>query len=118
MWQNFLFFFYCTTNLASLSPSLVQGHSIVVYDVSEEAMRRLEDEGACTAANPSEVASKVDRIISMLPNSQHVRSCYAGDKGVFQLVDENCNTSCNIRDLSIYFFHVRQVVTMNYTVYI
>lgn len=65
---------------------LNKGHSIVVYDVSEEAMKRLEDEGASTASSPSEVASKVDRIISMLPNSQHVQSCYAGDKGVFQTI--------------------------------
>lgn len=76
---------------------MVQGHSIVVYDVSEEAMKRLEDEGASAASSPSEVASKVDRIISMLPNSQHVRSCYAGDKGVFQLVDEDYKPSCIVR---------------------
>lgn len=69
---------------AWLSPSLLQGHSIVVYDVNEEAIKKLEDEGACAASTPSEVASKVDRIITMLPNSQHVRSCYTGDKGVFQ----------------------------------
>ena len=66
-----------------------QGHNIVVYDVSDEAMKRLEDEGASIASCPSEVASKVDRVITMLPNSQHVRSCYMGDKGVFQLVNEN-----------------------------
>ncbi|KAG0728445.1 3-hydroxyisobutyrate dehydrogenase, mitochondrial [Chionoecetes opilio] len=65
---------------------LNKGHSIVVYDVSSEAVKRLEDEGAVAAASPSEVASKVDRIISMLPNSQHVRSCYGGDKGVFQSI--------------------------------
>lgn len=65
---------------------LNKGHSIVVYDVNEEAVRKLEDEGASAASSPSEVASKVDRIITMLPNSQHVRSCYMGDKGVFQSV--------------------------------
>lgn len=63
---------------------LYQGHNIVVYDVNEEAIRKLEDEGASGASSPSEVASRVDRIITMLPNSQHVCSCYTGDKGVFQ----------------------------------
>lgn len=65
---------------------LNKGHSIVVYDVSEEAVQRLGDQGASIASSPSEVASKVDRVITMLRNSQQVRSCYTGDKGVFQTI--------------------------------
>lgn len=65
---------------------LKKGHSVVAYDVSPEAMERLEDEGASIAMSPAEVASKVDSIITMLPNSQHVRSCYTGEKGVFESV--------------------------------
>ncbi|XP_071514761.1 3-hydroxyisobutyrate dehydrogenase, mitochondrial [Panulirus ornatus] len=65
---------------------LQKGHSVVAYDVSPVAMEYLQDEGADIASNPAEVASKVDSIITMLPNSQHVRSCYTGEKGVFEAV--------------------------------
>lgn len=61
-----------------------QGHSLVVYDLSSKATDQLQVEGAEVAKSPAEVASKADRIISMLPNSDHVRTCYTGDDGVFQ----------------------------------
>ncbi|XP_042234893.1 3-hydroxyisobutyrate dehydrogenase, mitochondrial-like isoform X2 [Homarus americanus] len=63
-----------------------KGHSVVAYDVNVEAMECLQDEGASIVSSPAEVASKVDSIITMLPNSQHVRSCYTGEKGVFETV--------------------------------
>lgn len=63
-----------------------KGHSVVAYDVNPKAMENIEDAGARIAATPAEVASKVDSIITMLPNSQHVISCYTGEKGVFEAV--------------------------------
>ena len=69
--------------------------------MNEEAVKKLGDEGANIASNPSEVASKVDRIITMLPNSQHVHSCYAGDKGVFQLVNNDYLYFKNSRSLKV-----------------
>ncbi|KAK4306261.1 hypothetical protein Pmani_021884 [Petrolisthes manimaculis] len=70
-----------------MAVNLIQkGHSVVVYDLSSEATERLQDEGAEVAKSPAEVASKADRIISMLPNSEHVRTCYTADDGIFQSV--------------------------------
>ncbi|XP_076043947.1 3-hydroxyisobutyrate dehydrogenase, mitochondrial isoform X2 [Oratosquilla oratoria] len=63
-----------------------KGHKVVVYDVNEEAVNQVQNVGAEKAASPAEIASKADRIITMLPNSQHVISCYAGEKGIFENV--------------------------------
>lgn len=63
-----------------------KGHSVVAYDINTESMETLEDAGAVIASSPAEVAGKADSIISMLPNSQHVRSCYTGEKGVFEAI--------------------------------
>lgn len=73
-------------HIMSLYPCLssFQGHSVVAFDVNTESMETLEDAGASIASSPAEVASKADSIISMLPNSQHVRTCYTGEKGVFE----------------------------------
>lgn len=70
-----------------MAANLIQkGHSVVVFDVNPEAMESIQDVGASIAPTPAEVASKADRIITMLPNSKHVQSCYAGENGVFKTV--------------------------------
>lgn len=63
-----------------------KGHSVVGYDVNPEAMERLQDIGGQILPTPADVASKCDSIITMLPNSQHVRSCYSGDHGILETV--------------------------------
>ncbi|MCL4116456.1 UNVERIFIED_CONTAM: hypothetical protein GTU68_063699, partial [Idotea baltica] len=60
------------------------GHSLVVYDVSPEAIETLQDAGAAVAPTPADVAKVSDRIVTMLPNSQHVQSCYTGENGIFE----------------------------------
>lgn len=74
----------CNSILTHLYILLFQGHSVVAYDINTESMEALEDAGAVIASSPAEVAGKADSIISMLPNSQHVRNCYTGEKGVFE----------------------------------
>ena len=44
------------------------GHEIVVHDVFPEAVVDLKSLGAATASTPSEVASKVSTIVTMLPS--------------------------------------------------
>ena len=45
-------------------------------------MEQLQDQGASVAPTPADVANQADRIVTMLPNSQHVRTCYTGDNGI------------------------------------
>lgn len=63
---------------------LIQGKSVVVYDVYPEAMSKLQDAGAHLGQSPAEVAEKADTIISMLPNNNHVKEAYGGENGVLQ----------------------------------
>lgn len=44
------------------------GHKIIVYDVSRDVMDDLKQNGAETAQSPAEIASKSNRIITMLPS--------------------------------------------------
>ena len=44
------------------------GHKIVVHDIYPEAIADLKQLGAATATSPSEIASKVTKIVTMLPS--------------------------------------------------
>lgn len=68
---------------------LQKGHSVAVFDVVPEAVSVLTDRGATRCQSPAEVASLCHRIVSMLPNSEHVREVYTGDEGVFQKVEKD-----------------------------
>lgn len=58
------------------------GHSLVVYDVRPEAMQPLVAEGAEAAESSRDVAARTDVVITMLPNSPHVREAILGPGGV------------------------------------
>ncbi|XP_066300324.1 3-hydroxyisobutyrate dehydrogenase, mitochondrial-like [Branchiostoma lanceolatum] len=62
------------------------GHPVIVHDVYPEAMVSLQDAGAVKASTPAEVASKADRIITMLPSSPHVQEVYCGEHGILSKV--------------------------------
>ncbi|CAL4094656.1 unnamed protein product [Meganyctiphanes norvegica] len=62
------------------------GHSVVGYDINPEAIERLRDVGGHVAPTPADVAAECSRIVTMLPNSQHVKNCYSGDHGIFETV--------------------------------
>lgn len=61
---------------------LKAGHSLVVFDLSAEALEEVVAAGATAAASPAGVASQCDKIFTMLPNSPHVRQVLLGENGV------------------------------------
>jgi 4-hydroxybutyrate dehydrogenase/sulfolactaldehyde 3-reductase len=64
------------------------GHALRVYDVSADAVRALETEGAVGCASPAECARGVDAVITMLPNGDLVRSVLFGADGVLSTLDQ------------------------------
>ncbi len=63
---------------------LKHGHTLKVYDVVPDLVKKLEKEGCEVASSASECAKGVDVIITMLPSSPHVRSVYLGEYGVLK----------------------------------
>ncbi len=62
------------------------GHSLKVYDLSQDAMKRLADAGATACGSPGEVVEGVEMVITMLPAGKHVRELYLGDGGLLDKV--------------------------------
>lgn len=60
------------------------GHQLVVFDTVHENIAALEKDGARAAASSSEVARQCNFIITMLPNSPHVRQAVLGPQGVLE----------------------------------
>ena len=58
------------------------GHELVVFDIQNEATRRLVVAGAVAAGSPREAASRAEMVITMLPSSPQVRAVYTGENGV------------------------------------
>lgn len=61
---------------------LKAGYELVVYDKNEMAVKELEACGAQTASSSAKVAQNVEVVITMLPNSPHVRAAVLGEDGV------------------------------------
>jgi 2-hydroxy-3-oxopropionate reductase len=60
------------------------GYPLVVCDIEKEPVKELIAAGAEAGATPREVAEKCDIIITMLPNSPHVRQVVLGENGVIE----------------------------------
>ena len=60
------------------------GHELVVTDLNQDAVKELTDAGATSAKNGAEVAAQCDVIITMVPNSPHVRAAVLGEGGVIE----------------------------------
>lgn len=60
------------------------GYSLTVYDHNQNVIAELVAYGAEAAANSMEVAQKCETIITMLPNSPHVREAVLGQYGIIQ----------------------------------
>ncbi len=58
------------------------GHELVVFDYNKGALADLVSCGAAEAANGKEVASQSEVVITMVPNSPHVRAAVLGENGV------------------------------------
>jgi 2-hydroxy-3-oxopropionate reductase len=63
---------------------LKAGYQLVVYDINAEAVKEVVAAGATAGSSPQDVASQTEIIITMLPNSPHVKSVVLGENGVLQ----------------------------------
>ena len=60
------------------------GYELVVYDHHAENIRQLTDAGAQAASSGAELAGQCDVVITMLPNSPHVKAAVCGEHGVLE----------------------------------
>lgn len=68
-----------------MSKNLLQaGYDLVVFDFNQDALSELKEAGAEIADSSKNVAQKSDVIITMLPNSPHVKSALLGENGVVE----------------------------------
>lgn len=61
---------------------LKHGHTLKVYDVVPELVRKVAGKGCEAAGSALEAARGAEMVITMLPSSPHVRRAYLGDTGV------------------------------------
>ncbi len=60
------------------------GYDLVVFDIVGDAVAELKKEGAKAAGSIAEVAGECDVIVTMLPNSPHVKEVVLGSGGVLE----------------------------------
>jgi len=63
---------------------LKAGYELVVMDKNQAAVEEVVTAGAKAADTPKAVAEQVDVIITMLPNSPHVREVVLGENGIIE----------------------------------
>jgi 2-hydroxy-3-oxopropionate reductase len=63
---------------------LKAGHKLVVCDVVKAAVDEVTAAGAEAAATPKDVAKQVEIVITMLPNSPHVKQVVLGENGIIE----------------------------------
>lgn len=63
---------------------LAAGYSLTVYDINQAAVDEVATAGAAAAKSAAEVAAASDIVITMLPNSPHVKTAVMGEKGVLE----------------------------------
>jgi 2-hydroxy-3-oxopropionate reductase len=63
---------------------LKAGYDLLVYDINPEAVKELVAAGASCGSSPKEIAEKTEIIITMLPNSPHVKEVILGSNGVLE----------------------------------
>ena len=68
-----------------MSKNLIKAnYELVVMDKNQEASKELGTFGASVALSPAEVAAEADVVITMLPNSPHVKEVVLGEKGIIE----------------------------------
>lgn len=65
---------------------LKHGHTLKVYDVVPDLVRKLTEHGAKAAVSIGDAAKEVDAVITMLPSSPHVRNVYSPRGGLLEAV--------------------------------
>jgi len=66
---------------------LKKGYPVIAYDVSQDNLAALKADGGSVASCPAEAAAGVSTVVTMLPESTHVKQVYAGDDGIFSSVE-------------------------------
>jgi 2-hydroxy-3-oxopropionate reductase len=61
---------------------IAAGHKLTVYDINETPVKELAGAGAAVGESPQDVAAKNRLVITMLPNSPHVKEVALGEKGL------------------------------------
>jgi len=61
---------------------LKAGHKLVVYDIVPAALDEIMSEGAEGARSAKEVGERCDFVITMVPNSPHVKAAIFGENGL------------------------------------
>lgn len=68
-----------------MSKNLIKaGYELVVMDKNQSALAEVVAAGAQSATTPKEVAEQTDIIITMLPNSPHVKEVVLGENGIIE----------------------------------
>ncbi len=65
------------------------GYDLVVLDINKSAVDELVEMGAVSASSPAEVAGKVDKVITMLPDGPDVDKVVLGENGVIESAGSN-----------------------------
>lgn len=60
------------------------GYKLVVYDVNKDAVKEVVDDGAEEGNSSRDVAVKTDIILTMLPNSPHVKEVILGKDSIIE----------------------------------
>lgn len=63
---------------------LKAGYNLLVMDKNQSAVAEVVAAGAAAASTPKEVAEQCDYIITMLPNSPHVKEVVLGEDGIIE----------------------------------
>ncbi len=63
---------------------LKAGHKLVVYDIMPQSVDEIMSAGADGAHSCKEVAEKCELVITMVPNSPHVKTAIFGEAGVLE----------------------------------
>lgn len=65
---------------------LKHGYDLTVCDINKEAVKEVVAAGAKSAETASEIAAHCDVILTMLPNSPHVKTVVLGKNGVIETI--------------------------------
>jgi 2-hydroxy-3-oxopropionate reductase len=63
---------------------LKAGYQLVVYDINLEPVKELVAAGAEAGSSPRDIAERTDVIVTMLPNSPHVKEVVLGPNGILE----------------------------------
>ncbi|NRA72563.1 MAG: 3-hydroxyisobutyrate dehydrogenase [Gammaproteobacteria bacterium] len=65
------------------------GHQVKVFDLSDQAIASVVEQGAIAVNSANDVALNADFIITMLPAGKHVAGLYLGENGLLSVVNQD-----------------------------